>query len=101
MEQLCDFAAFRFPPYTLPGIDNVAEVRWQGSVVSNAGCLWIWVRFGEIIRQLSWPGEHLATLIRTIHYLNLIPTHHIKALTNTYKVIKANGKIILNLKKLQ
>lgn len=55
----------------VPGIDNVAEVRRKGSVVGVTGCFRVGVRFWEVVRQLSWPGEHLSFLIRTVHYLNL------------------------------
>lgn len=59
----------------LPGIDDVAEVWRQGSIVGSSCCLGVGVGLWEMVRQLSWPSEHLPIVIRTIHYLKLNTTH--------------------------
>lgn len=58
----------------IPGIDDVAEIRWEGSVVGRSCSLWVRVGLGEIIRQLSRSCEHLARIIRTIYHFNLRKT---------------------------
>lgn len=58
----------------LPGIDDVAEVWRQRSVVGDSGGLGVRVWLGEIVGQLPGPGEHLTALIGTVHNFNLCTT---------------------------
>lgn len=55
----------------VPGVDDVAEIWRQGSVVGGSGRFRVGVRLWEVVGQLSRPGEHLSVLIGTVHDLDL------------------------------
>lgn len=57
--------------WSIPGIDNVAEVRRKGAIVGGASCLWVGVGLGEIVREFARPCEHFTRVIRTIYHLDL------------------------------
>merc|ERR1719431_1415844 len=46
-------------------------IWWDSSIVSSCSCSIVSKRLGKIVRQLAWPHEHLPSLIRSVHGLDL------------------------------
>lgn len=55
----------------VPGVDDVAEIWGQGSVVCGTSGFRVWIRLWEVIGRFSGSSEHLSGLVRAVHHLHL------------------------------
>ena len=56
----------------MTSFDNQAQVRRESTAVAGTSSLLIGVRRGEVVRELSWPLEHLSLVVGAILILDLL-----------------------------
>ena len=78
---------------TMTSLGNQTQIGRKSTLVACTGSLFIGVRRGHVIRELSWSLEHLSLVIRTVLVLDFF-SHNldlIYGVRNTDKVTPGNA----------
>jgi len=79
---------------------DVTQIGWKSSIICSSGSFFIWVRVGEVVRQLTGPHVHVPCLIRTILHLQAVRTNNYIeiitiSITINRMILSDNGLILL------